>query len=131
MPQGFAFLCGFPAIVTEKEHRVSSAQDIWKAITRERVIWFNKFYIGLAKDGVAKNFIAFKPKKSFLHFIFKTNENPELSSKIEDAGLDVTYESRWKQYRVKLGGFDDYKKHEDLIKECVEAAMEYFNISEM
>lgn len=40
MPQGFAFLCGFPAIVTEKEHRVSSAQDIWKAITRERVIWF-------------------------------------------------------------------------------------------
>ena len=41
MPQGFAFLCGFPAIVTEKEHRVSSAQDIWKAITRERVIWFN------------------------------------------------------------------------------------------
>ena len=56
---------------------------------------------------------------------------PELSSKIEDAGLDVTYESRWKQYRVKLGGFDDYKKHEELIKECVEAAMEYFNISEM
>lgn len=42
MPQGFAFLCGFPAIVTEKEHRVSSAQDIWKAITRERVIWFNE-----------------------------------------------------------------------------------------
>ena len=41
------------------------------------------------------------------------------------------YESRWKQYRVKLGGFDDYKKHEELIKECVEAAMEYFNISEM
>lgn len=47
------------------------------------------------------------------------------------AGLDVTYESRWKQYRVKLGGFDDYKKHEELIKECVEAAREYFNISEM
>ena len=50
---------------------------------------YNKFYVGLSKDGVAKNFISFKPKKSFLHFIFKTNENTELTKKIEDAGLDV------------------------------------------
>lgn len=91
---------------------------------------YNKFYVGLAKDGIAKNFISFKPKKSFLHFLFKTNENQELLKKIEDTGLDVTYDSRWRQYRVKLQGFDDYKKHEALIRECVETAMEYFNISE-
>ena len=40
------------------------------------------------------------------------------------------YESCWRQYRVKLQNFDDYKKHEALIRECVETAMEYFNISE-
>lgn len=91
---------------------------------------YNKFYIGLAKDGIAKNFISFKPKKSFLYLNFKTNENPELSTRIEEAGLDVVYESRWKQYRVKLSCFEDYKKYEDVIKECVEAAMEYFNILE-
>ncbi len=91
---------------------------------------YNKFYVGLAKDGIAKNFISFKPKKSFLHFLFKTNENQELLKKIEDTGLDVTYDSRWRQYRVKLQGFNDYKKHETLIRECVETAMEYFNISE-
>lgn len=92
---------------------------------------YNKFYIGLAKDGVAKNFISFKPKKSFLYLIFKTNENPELSSRLEEVGLDITYESRWKQYRIKLSGFEDYKKFEELIKECVEASMEYFNILDM
>ncbi len=92
---------------------------------------YNKFYVGLAKDGIAKNFISFKPKKSFLHFIFKTNEDSELTKKIEAAGLDVTYESRWRQYRVKLQSFDDYKKHEALIKECVKAAMDYFNISDL
>ncbi len=27
--------------------------------------------------------------------------------KAKDAGLDVTYESIWRQYRVKFGGFDD------------------------
>jgi len=91
---------------------------------------YNKFYIGLAKDGIAKNFIAFKPKKTFLYFIFKTNENAELSAKLEETGLDVSYESRWKQYRVKLSGFDDYEKYEELICECVESAMEYFNIGD-
>lgn len=92
---------------------------------------YNKFYVGVSKDGIAKNFISFKPKKSFLHFIFKANEDQELSQKIEDAGLDVTYEGRWKQYKVKLQGFEDYKKHEELLRECVEIAMEYFNISEI
>jgi len=92
---------------------------------------YNKFYIGLAKDGVAKNFIMFNPKKSYIYIVFKTNENQELFAKIEEAGLEATYESRWKQYRVKLGGYDDYKKHEELVCECVEAAMEYFNILEM
>ncbi len=92
---------------------------------------YNKFYIGLAKNGVAKNFISFKPKKAFLYFIFKTNENTDLSQKIENAGLDAVYESRWKQYRVKLSDYNDYKKHEGLINECVEVAMEYFNISEI
>ncbi len=92
---------------------------------------YNKFYVGLTKDGVAKNFISFKPKKSFLYFIFKTNENQELSSKLENEGLDVTYDSRWRQYRVKFTGFNDFKKHEELIQECVKTAMDYFNISEI
>ncbi len=91
---------------------------------------YNKFYVGLAKDGIAKNFIFFKPKKSFLRFFFKANENQELLKKIEDTGLDVTYNSRGREYRVKLQGFDDYKKNEALIRECVETAMDYFNISE-
>lgn len=89
---------------------------------------YNKHYVGLTKDGIAKNFIHFKPKKSFMYLIFKTNENIELSAKIENSGLDFSYESRWKQYKIKLNDFNDYKKHEELIKECVKNAMEYFNI---
>ncbi len=92
---------------------------------------YNKFYIGLSKDGAAKNFILFRPKKSYLYFCFKNNENTELSSRVEENGLDVSYITRWREYRVKLSGYEDYKKHEDLIKECVESAMEYFNISDI
>ena len=91
----------------------------------------NKFYIGISKDGVAKNFVSFKPKKSFLYLIFKANEDKQLSEKLEEAGLDITYESRWKQYRIKLIDFDDYKKHRDSITECVGIARDYFNLSDL
>lgn len=92
---------------------------------------YNKFYIGLVKDGVARNFIYFKPKKSFLYLMFKMSENQELLQKIENEGLDVTYDGRDRKLRVKLKGYDEYKKHEALIRECLDAAMEYFNISEI
>ena len=32
---------------------------------------YTKFYIGLSKDGISKNFISFKPKKLFLKFYIK------------------------------------------------------------
>ena len=72
---------------------------------------YNKFYIGITKDGVAKNFISFQPKKSFVYVIFKGNEDKELSARLEDEGLDITFESRWKQYKIKLSGYDEYQKH--------------------
>lgn len=89
---------------------------------------YNKFYIGLAKDGVARNFVYFKPKKSYLYIFFKTTESTEMTQKLEDAGLDVIYDSRWREYRVKLNGFDDFHKNEPLMFECVESAMDHFNI---
>lgn len=92
---------------------------------------YNKFYIGISKDGVAKNFISFKPKKSFLYLIFKANEDKQLSDKLEEAGLEITYESRWKQYRIKLIDFDDYKKHREVIIACVGIARDYFNLSDL
>lgn len=90
---------------------------------------YNKHYIGLAKDGISRNFISFRPKKQHLYIYFKTNESDELSTVLEDEGLDFTYESRWKRYRVKLNSFHEYKDHKAVIEECVKNAMEYFNIS--
>ncbi len=113
---------------------IKEVDDIFAALdkyTSGYELKYNKFYIGLTKDGVAKNFISFQPKKTFVHMYFKTTEIPELSSKIEDAGLDVVYESRWRRYRIKLSGIADYQKHAELIQKCVEASMDYFNISEI
>ncbi len=92
---------------------------------------YNKFYIGIAKDGVAKNYISFKPKKNFVYFIFKGNEDVQLSKKLEELGMDISYESRFKQYKIKLNDFDDYQNHREDIKECVIMARDYFNLSDI
>lgn len=91
---------------------------------------YNKFYIGLAKDGVAKNFIIFKPKKSFLYLVIKGTEDPEKVKALENVGLDVNYAARWKEYNIRLLGYDEYKKHKELLDKLIKEAMDYFSISE-
>ena len=91
---------------------------------------YNKFYIGLAKNNIVKNFIFFKPKKSFLYLCLRGNENTELMEKIENAGLDITYHSKWKEYYIKLKNAKDYKDNRELIDSLVKESMDYYNITE-
>lgn len=91
---------------------------------------YNKFYIGLVKDGIAKNFVSFKPKKSFLYLVIKGAEDPEKFKMLENSGLDVSYKARWRVYDIKLSGYEEYKKHKELIDNLIKDAMSYFSVSE-
>lgn len=91
---------------------------------------YNKSYIGLAKDNIARNFISFRPKKKFLHLTLKGNENPALMKAIEDAGLDISYKPNWKEYRITLNNIRDYKNNKEYIDQLVKESMEYYNIKD-
>ena len=91
---------------------------------------YNKFYIGVAKDGLARNFISFKPKKNYLYLIVKGDDDSEKAKSIEDNGLEVNYLARHKQYRIRLNGYDEYKKHKEILDELVKDAMAYFDITQ-
>ncbi len=90
---------------------------------------YNKFYIGLTKDGITKNFVIFKPKKSFLYLVIKGNEDSERMNKLENAGLDVSYQARWREYNIKLSGFEEYRKHKELLDSLIKESMAYLLIS--
>ncbi len=87
---------------------------------------YNKFYIGMAKDGVAKNFIAFKPTKSFIKFCFKGPEDQEKIEKIEALGLDVSYTSRWKEYTVRIRKYSQFEENKALFISLVQQAKDYY-----
>jgi hypothetical protein len=91
---------------------------------------YNKFYIGLSKDGIAKNFISFVPKKNFLYIKIKGNLDEDKKSNIENAGIEISYESRWKQYAVRFSNYSDFEKNYELIKPLIQASADAYNIED-
>lgn len=85
---------------------------------------YNKFYIGLEKDGQPYNFVTFRPKKNQLNFELKLPQTDEIDSKIDAAGLDtLEYNKKWGLYRLRLTK-DDIKSKADIIKELSQLAYE-------
>ena len=89
---------------------------------------YNKFYIGIAKDGAAKNYISFKPKKQFIYLCIKGREDSNTTDRLDEAGIDYAYESRYKQYRIKIKSFSEYEKNRDLITDLVSTAKEHYDL---
>jgi len=64
---------------------------------------YNKFYIGLEKNGQVYNFVQLRPKKHALDLEVKVPQSDELDAKIEKAGLEtLEYNKRWGYYRLRL-----------------------------
>lgn len=64
---------------------------------------YNKFYIGLSKDGQPYNFVVFRPQKTAVRIDLKMRRSDEIDSKVEQADLDaLEYNARWGVYRIRL-----------------------------
>lgn len=80
---------------------------------------YNKYYIGLAKDGQPNNFAIFKPMKKFLRLSMRIKKSDDIKQKIEEKGLDLIDYTKSGRYRIRLLK-DDIEKHSDFIKELLE-----------
>jgi predicted transport protein len=85
---------------------------------------YNKFYIGLARDGQPNNFVIFRPKKNVLNIEIKLKQADDIEGKIEASGLDaMPYQKRFGNYRLRLSAAD-VKKHAGVLKELMQLASE-------
>ncbi|MBS3821944.1 MAG: hypothetical protein KGY81_09315 [Phycisphaerae bacterium] len=83
---------------------------------------YNKFYIGLAKDGQPNNFASFRARKSHLRLEVRLPDSDEMRERLEQAGLDLMeYDARWRKYRIRLTE-SDLRKNRDLISEMLRKA---------
>ena len=71
------------------------------------VLKYNKFYIGLARDGQPFNFVVFRPRKGHIIAQIKLPESDDITAKIEAAGIEtLDYDKRWRNYRLQLNRSD-------------------------
>src|SRR4030042_5151256 len=83
---------------------------------------YNKFYIGLAKNGIPHNFVVFRPKKGFIRFEPRLKNMTETQEHLELSGLDVMdYDSRWGRYRIRLQP-GEVEKNKQILTEVIAAA---------
>lgn len=86
---------------------------------------YNKFYIGLAKNGQPSNLVIFRPKKEWLRLEPRLERSDELTASLEEEGLDVMdYDTRWGRYRIRLSK-GDIKKHESFLRDLLTKAYEH------
>lgn len=89
--------------------------EILKQLDPALELKFNKFYIGLARQGQADNFVIFRPQRTFIRVEPRLTKNEEIEQKIQTAGLDVMdYDNRWGRYRIRLGT-GEAEKHAEIL----------------
>ncbi len=85
-------------------------------------IKYNKYYIGIEKDGQPLNFIVFKPRKNQINMEIKMPRTADIDKEIEDNGMNLEYD-RGGSYRLILRHQDIIDKSE-IIKKLMKTAYE-------
>lgn len=80
---------------------------------------YNKFYIGLVKDGQPTVFVALRPRKVALNIDIRIPFSEEIQKQVVEHDLDdIGYDKRWNTFRFRLAKNDISTKHE-LLKELL------------
>lgn len=88
---------------------------------------YNKFYIGLAKNGQANNFAICRPKKNYMRLEVKLPKTAETDKLIEASGIEeMGYDNRWGNYRLRFSK-GDIHKHEKVLIELLTRAESNYN----
>lgn len=107
-----------PKMLAAADKIVGMLQEIDSGIEPK----YNKFYIGLAKDGSPNNFVIIQPLKNHVRVGVRLPKSDELESELDESGLDLMeYNNKAGRYRVRLKP-DNVKDHDDLLRKLFEQA---------
>lgn len=87
---------------------------------------YNKYYIGLVKQGIANNFVTFKPKKKWINVEIWLLEDTQLNTELKNMALDFEYIKNEESYRFRFrtGDIETYK---EILKRMFQSSYEKSN----
>jgi len=87
---------------------------------------YNKFYIGLAKNGHPNNFVSFRARKGYLILHIRLKQSDDVQKILDESGLDVMdYDKRWRNYRIRLTR-NDIDSNDEMLANVMKMAYENF-----
>lgn len=87
---------------------------------------YNRHYIGLAKDGVAKNFMAMRPRRASLIAEFRLPPDDDRYNEYENLGFDVLpYDKRFGRFRLRLKS-NDFEERSEHLRALAHQAEEFY-----
>lgn len=96
--------------------------ELVKEADPEVQLKYNKFYVGLTKDGRADNYAQFRPQKTSVMFEIRLPRTEETDSLLEEAGIEtLEYSARWARYRIRVTE-KDFKMHTELFQRLIDDA---------
>ena len=91
-------------------------------VTPGMALKYNKYYIGLTRDGIADNFLSFRPRKQHLIAEFRIPRSDDVTALIDDSDIDsMDYDKRWGRYRMRVS-HQDVLTHRGLLLELIRRA---------
>jgi hypothetical protein len=87
---------------------------------------YNKHYIGLAVGGSSMNFVSFTPRRGHVIMAMRLGQSAEVDDALAEAGLDtLTYDSTWREYRIRIVGEPDDSQRSLLLRFIRQARENY------
>jgi len=68
---------------------VDQLLPILKKLDPSLELKYNKFYVGLSRDGQVDNFVSFRPLKNTLTLRIQLPQSEDIDNKVTEAGLDA------------------------------------------
>jgi hypothetical protein len=108
-----------PSTLQFTDEFFSFVKDVVSESTLE--LKYNKHYIGMAHNGVADNFMSFKPRKQEVLVEFRIPHDEELTARMEENLDFVSYKPRWRRYIIRFTE-RSFRENQAFIKELVQLA---------
>lgn len=101
---------------------VDQLLPILKKLDPSLELKYNKFYVGLSRDGQVDNFVSFRPLKNTLTLRIQLPQSEDIDNKVTEAGLDaLEYNTKRQIYRIRLDT-GDIAKHSGLLESLMQRA---------
>lgn len=102
---------------------VDNVMDLIHEFMPETKLKFNKFYIGVEKEGVVDNWVIFRPKKEFLRIEVRLQHSEEMDKWLEEQKFDLMeYDGIWGRYRIVMRTETDIEQHAAALLELFKKA---------